>query len=99
MVSCMQVYPDRAARREISELRVMCPYGETGCQWTGKLSVLPEHALHCPFKSIKCRNHVHGCEMWVTASSLESHVQECSYRQIECKYCGLPLQYNQLAVS
>ena len=93
----LQVYPDRAARREISELIVHCPYVDTGCQWTGRLKDVEEHALQCSFKGVKCPHN--GCEVWMTTSQLEDHVSECLYRQVRCKYCGEDMQYRQLAVS
>jgi len=93
----VQVYPDRAARREISELIVHCPYVDNGCQWKGKLKEMEEHALQCSFKGVKCPHN--GCEASIMTSQLEVHVQECEYRQATCKYCGEDMQYNQLAVS
>ena len=93
----VQVYPDRAARREISELIVHCPYVDNGCPWKGKLKEMEEHALQCSFKGVKCPHN--GCEAWILTSQLEAHVKECEYRQATCKYCGEDMQYNQLAVS
>ena len=97
MYHYVQVYPDRAARQEISELVVHCPYADNGCQWKGKLKVMEEHALQCTFKGVKCPYS--GCEVWMMTSQLDVHVKECIHRQVNCKYCGQDMQYSQLAVS
>ncbi len=34
---CLQYFPDRFVRKEISNLKVRCYGHDNGCSWTGKL--------------------------------------------------------------
>ena len=96
-VHVVQVYPDKAARREIGSLEVYCPHRSTGCTWTGPLSSVEEHAAHCPHKGVECSNP--GCGLIMTAAMLDQHLEECSYREVKCHHCKMSLPFCQLAVS
>ena len=93
----MQVYPDRAARKEIETLKFHCHYVGIGCPWVGTLKQLEEHAAQCAYKGVNCPHS--GCDVCTTAKLLEEHVKECAYREISCKFCRTVLPSCQLAVS
>ena len=96
MLNLVQVYPDKAARREISALEVYCPHSSTGCDWTGPLHSVEEHAAQCPHKGVLCPNS--GCGLVTTAALLDQHLEECSYREVKCRHCKTSLPFCQLAV-
>ena len=93
----LQVYPDRAARREINELLVHCPYESADCPWTGPLREVENHSKKCSFKQVQCPHS--GCKTWTTGSRMSAHIKECAYREVSCKYCSKTLPYSQLPVS
>ena len=93
----LQVYPDKAARREIDSLEVYCPNRPTGCDWTGLLSSLEAHTSQCPHKGVPCPNE--GCGQVTPAAKMEHHLTECPFRLVECGYCHSTLPHCQLSVS
>ena len=90
------MYPDKAARRETSALEVYCPHSNTGCDWTGPLHSVEEHAAQCPHKGVQCPNS--GCGLVTTAALLNQHLEECSYREAKCHHCMALLPFCHLAV-
>ena len=92
-----EVYPDKAARREIASLEVCCPHNATGCQWTGKLSTVEEHADQCQHKGVQCTNK--GCEVVTTVAQLEEHMKNCLFRETQCPHCNCTLPLSALEVS
>ena len=42
-LSNIQIFPDKARRREILHLDVYCTYAARGCDWRGKLKELDVH--------------------------------------------------------
>ena len=92
-----EVYPDKAARREIASLEVYCTNKATGCDWTGKLSEVEEHAEQCLHKGVQCTNE--GCEVVTTEAQLENHLKKCPYRETHCPHCNTTLPFCALAVS
>ena len=92
-----EVYPDKAARREIASLEVYCPHKATGCEWTGKLSAVEEHAEQCPHKGVQCTNE--GCEVVTTVAQLKEHMKNCLFRETHCPHCNCTLPFCALDVS
>ena len=90
------MYPDKAVRREISALEVYCPHSNTGCDWTGPLHSVEEHAAQCPHKRVRCPNS--GCGLVTTAALLNQHLEECLYREAKCRHCMALLPFCHLAV-
>ena len=93
----LQVYPDKAARREIDSLEVYCPNRATGCDWTGTLASVETHTSQCPHKGVVCPNE--GCGQTIAAAKLDLHLQECQFRLVECDYCHSMLPHQEVSVS
>ena len=93
----LQVYPDKAARREIDSLDVYCPNRPTGCEWTGTLASVEAHVCQCAHKGVTCPNE--GCGLATSSAKLELHLKECPFRHVECEFCHSKLPHHLLSVS
>jgi hypothetical protein len=92
-----EVYPDKAARREIDSLVVYCANRDMGCDWTGRLASLDTHTTACPHKGVTCPNE--GCGQVTAVAKMDLHLVECPFRLVECDYCHSMLPFCQLPVS
>ena len=87
---------DYGLQRIINGLDVYCSYKESGCQWVGELSKLPEHLnvnpsdgspqeSGCPYVHLECR---HCKEKFRREIVFEHEKGECLKRPACCEICG-----------
>ncbi|KAI8074832.1 hypothetical protein BC940DRAFT_342586 [Gongronella butleri] len=73
-------------KRQISRLRVKCPYHAQGCTWEGVLE--DEHGQNCAFQAIPCPNASHGCTEKVSSGGLDAHRAQCAFEWLACPNQG-----------
>ena len=87
---------DYGLQRIINGLDVYCSFKESGCQWVGELSKLPEHLnvepsdgspqeSGCPYVHLECR---HCKEKFRREIVFEHEKGECLKRPACCEICG-----------
>ena len=90
-----EYYPDKAVRREISQLTVLCLHIIYGCPWQGQLQHFEGHCRDCKYKPVRCPNP--GCSALLPAEKLDSHVDgACPFRRLTCDHCREETAANQL---
>ena len=79
---------NKALKREVDELEILCIKQEVGCQWVGELSSLQTHLNSdegCEYADVQCSNK---CGAMMMRKELEAHLaQQCPLRKIQCQYC------------
>ena len=90
-----EYYPDKAVRREILQLIVLCLHSIYGCPWQGQLQHFECHCRDCKYKPVKCPNP--GCSELLPAEKLDRHVDgDCPFRKVACNHCREEVAANQL---
>jgi TNF receptor-associated factor 2/TNF receptor-associated factor 3 len=82
------IFPDRAARRQVNKLVVKCSNSDNGCPWEGFLETHEnEHILECAYKG---QEGTFKCEVCNVKMSLEDwKIHGCLYK---CNYCNLQVE-------
>ena len=73
-------FSDRFVKREISNLAVICPFSEAGCDWEGKFSEYENHVDRCSFVMSSCEY----CKKSMQKNQLASHQRVCSAAPKPC---------------
>ena len=80
-------------RRDIEEVQVRCANTERGCQWTGTVGTLEDHAASCQFALVPCPNKCEEDEgtgeLLLIRKHLDQHLKtKCPKRAYKCQHCG-----------
>ena len=67
-------------KREISNLAVICPFSEAGCNWEGKFGEYEPHISVCIYAIISCEY----CTRSMCREELESHKLSCPCMPKQC---------------
>ncbi|CAO3678096.1 unnamed protein product [Rhizopus stolonifer] len=71
------------AQRQISRLRVSCPYYTNGCSWQGLIADC--HVEKCGYAPMVCPNTTSGCtESMLSSVNIKQHIEQCPYQQLTC---------------
>ena len=89
---------NKALKREVDELEILCIKQGVGCQWVGELSSLQAHLNSdegCKYVDVQCSNK---CGAMMMRKELEAHLaQQCPLRKIQCQYCHYEDTYQIMA--
>ena len=78
-------FSNKAADREVRQLRVCCTGKGKGCEWVGEINYINSHLEKCEFEEVKCSNE---CGKMIQRQYLSGHVKSrCTRRKVNCQYC------------
>ena len=79
--------PDRRNEMEISNLELVCPNHESGCEWKGALGKVDNHLeKSCDYIKVECAKH---CGKKILKKNTTEHDKFwCPLRYVKCPFCS-----------
>ena len=88
--------PATVNKTEIEKLRVVCPFRQQGCKWSGTMGLVVTHAEKCDLCPVCCPL---GCGHSSQRKNSKRHEQEeCPERDTSCEFCQTSIRLSQTRV-
>ncbi|XP_041081787.1 TNF receptor-associated factor 2-like [Polyodon spathula] len=97
-IQASQVFPDKAAEKDVSGMEIQCPKCSSGCTWRGLLrDYLSSHERECEHAVEPCTNATFGCAFSGERRALQHHESHvCDWRLVYCQHCSCSLPHSLL---
>ena len=83
-------------KTEIEKLRVVCPFRQQGCKWSGTMGLVVTHVEKCDLCPVCCPL---GCGHSSQRKNSKRHEQEeCPERDTSCELCQTSIKFSQTRV-
>ena len=88
--------PATVNKTEIEKLRVVCPFRQQGCKWSGTMGLVVTHVEKCDLCPVCCPL---GCGHSSQRKNSKRHEQEeCPERDTSCEFCQTSIKFSQTRV-
>ena len=88
--------PMAVNKTEIEKLRVVCPFRQQGCKWSGTMGLVVTHVEKCDLCPVCCPL---GCGHSSQRKNSKRHEQEeCPERDTSCEFCQTSIKFSQTRV-
>ena len=88
--------PMAVNKTEIDKLRVVCPFRQQGCKWSGTMGLVVTHVEKCDLCPVCCPL---GCGHSSQRKNSKRHEQEeCPERDTSCEFCQTSIKFSQTRV-
>ena len=88
--------PMAVNKTEIEKLRVVCPFRQQGCKWSGTMGLVVTHVEKCDLCPVCCPL---GCGHSSQRKNSKRHEQEeCPERDTSCEFCQTSIKLSQTRV-
>ena len=85
--------PATTNKTEIEKLRVVCPFRQQGCDWSGTIGLVVSHVEKCDLCPVSCPL---GCGHSSKRKDLKRHEKEdCPERNTNCEFCLTSIKVSQ----
>ena len=85
--------PATTNKTEIEKLRVVCPFRQQGCDWSGTIGLVVSHVEKCDLCPVSCPL---GCGYSSERKDLKRHEkEECPERNTNCEFCLTSIKVSQ----
>ncbi|XP_066294832.1 TNF receptor-associated factor 3-like [Branchiostoma lanceolatum] len=82
-IQLSEMWPDKAAEREVLGIAIFCNNAEGGCKWEGVVRQVMDHLSGCDFEKMNCINAGQGCNAQMCRKDMGNHLQYvCQYRHV-----------------
>ena len=88
------LFPNKALKREILDLKIKCNQLKKGCEWVGELRESEDHDKQCEYVDEECANK---CGKQVIRKAMKNHLEKlCPRRKTSCEYCCSTMEWKEL---
>ena len=88
------LFPNKALKREILDLKIKCNQLKKGCEWVGELREKEDHDKQCEYVGEVCANK---CGEQVMRKAVRNHLEKlCPRRKTSCEYCCSTMEWKEL---
>ena len=85
--------PASVNKTEIEKLRVVCPFRQQGCDWSGTMGLVVTHVEKCDLCPVSCSL---GCGHSSERKYSKRHeTEECPERNTRCEFCQTNIKVSQ----